>query len=219
MEKRRSLSLSAGILNIIAYAIYILLTMFLGYVTFIAIALIIDLNATASVNIYSIIGSCVVRLILAIISIVMSAKIIKLSKASVQDYNAAKSKILSVIIINFIVVAYGLISYLISGISADLLLISIGEILMFAIMLIVAILLIVDINKNKKLANQEQASIIAGSQTTVEPTIQPAIQPSLPVEPATPDDKVEKLERLNELKANGLISQEEYEKLKADIIK
>ena len=219
MEKRRSLSLSAGILNIIAYAIYILLTMFLGYVTFIAIALIIDLNATASVNIYSIIGSCVVRLILAITSIIMSAKIIKLSKASVQDYNAAKSKILSVIIINFIVVAYGLISYLISGISADLLLISIGEILMFAIMLIVAILLIVDINKNKKLANQEQASIIAGSQTTVEPTIQPAVQPSLPVEPAAPDDKVEKLERLNELKANGLISQEEYEKLKADIIK
>ena len=214
MERKRPITLSAGIVNIVAYAIYIILTGFVAYVALISLALINDLGASgaetaaATATIGGMLVACAIRLALAIVSIIMSAKLIKLSKASVQDYAAAKGKILSVAIINFIIVAYGLISYLTSGLDTSSLLISVGEILMFVAMLVVAILVIVDFKNNKKLADAEQAQIAAA-----------ASQPVEPAATATDDENLDKLAKLNEMKASGLISDEEYEQMKADLLK
>ncbi|MBR2909588.1 MAG: SHOCT domain-containing protein [Clostridia bacterium] len=214
MEKKRALTFSAGIMNIVAYSIYVILTAYVGYIALITIALIADLGgadaelaATATATITGLLVGCIFRLVLAIVSIVMSAKLIKISKASVQDYAKAKSKIISVIVINFIIVAYGFISYITSGLDASMLVVSIGEILMFVAMLVAAILLIVDIKNNKKLAEQEQAQIIASASAPATPA------------PTADDDKLDKLTKLNEMKANGLISDEEYEQMKADLLK
>lgn len=214
MERKRPITLSAGIVNIVAYAIYIILTGIVAYVALVSLAIINDLGASASetavatATIGGMLVACAIRLALAIVSIIMSAKLIKLSKASVQDYAAAKGKILSVAIINFIIVAYGLISYLTSGLDTSSLLISIGEILMFVAMLVVAILVIVDFKNNKKLADAEQAQIAAA-----------ASQPVEPAATATDDENLDKLAKLNEMKASGLISDEEYEQMKADLLK
>ena len=209
----RSKTKVAGILNIVAYSLYTLTTIVMAYLSFV---LIVGLggalseatgsgNSVVTTAIVSIIIPYLIRLALNIVCLVLSIRSLKLVKMSPADYEANKKRANALFVLNIIVVAFALLSIIISGFNAYVII----DVILWALLITAAVLYKVDMKKNAQALAQEQvqATTVAPA-SAVEPTVKPA-----------DDNSIEKLEKLNKLRTEGLITEEEYAKMKADLLK
>ena len=204
---KRSLLKAGSILNIIFSVVSVF---FYGYASFamyivLAIAHDLDSQATETIEILIMFIIIIAIAILSLITIVLSAIALKRSKLGVQEFNKNKGVVVFLNVITFILV--GLHCYYIFG--SELAFFSIINVSIFSL---TSIFVLVDLCKNKKaLKNAPVEEIMA----------QPAEQP-VEAQPTQvkPEENIEdRLIKLNNLKAQGLITEDEYNKLKQDLLK
>ena len=204
---KRSLLKAGSILNIIFSVISVC---FYGYASFaiyivFAIAHDLDSQATETLEILIMFIIIIAIAILSLITIVLSAIALKKSKLGVQEFNKNKGVVVFLNVVTFILV--GLHCYYIFG--SEFAFFSIINVSIFSL---TSIFVLVDLCKNKKaLKNAPVEEIMA------QPAEQPvAAQPTQ----VKPEENIEdRLIKLNNLKAQGLITEDEYNKLKQDLLK
>ncbi len=206
-QQKRNKTFTAAILNIVSYSIYILFT---AVLIITSISLLAGVATAGGADGAVVAGAAAglmvgyfIRLALDIVCLVLSCKCIKISKMSVQDYAAKKGIIASCYIINIILVVFGLISTLMSGIS----LLSLIDVALWAMLIVAAVFFAIDLKKNQEKVNQEQAQIFAETASSTKSAEEKEVS------------SIDKLDELNKMKADGLISDEEFEKMKKDLMK
>ncbi len=210
--ERRKKTFTAAVLNIVAYSIYIVFSaVLIFYITVLVMALLEASSSDADVaavlgSIATLIGSYVINIILDIICLILSCKCIKISKMSVQDYASKKSIVSALFVMNIIVVCLGVIGTLSSGISW----LSLIDLAIWAMLIVSTVFFAIDLKENQKQVQAEQAQVfesVASSTSTSAP------------EEKKEENVEQKIEELNKMKADGLITDEEFEKLKQDLMK
>ena len=211
MANKRTLTKAGAITSIVAWSLNILLGIYvvamLAYVISIAKAA-GQLDESVQAVIITSVASIVVSIGISILLLVFSVKILKFARLDNKEYAAKKGTILFVAIVNLLNVVYSIISMAQDGFDwtgAISILIVLG-------LLASAILILVDYSKNnKELQAQELAEKAVATEVKAEPEV---------VNPAPVEETVEdKLAKLNKMKADGLISEEEYNQMKADLLK
>lgn len=211
MENKRTLTKTGAILGIVAWSINILSLIFTGFFLLIAIDILIDINGSLPTSALSSIIKHVVAFVISIILIVYSAKSIKIANKDLPSFMKKKQTILFVAIVNLLNVCYNVFD-LIDLFSknreindTNTLILVASSIIVCLLLLVAGILMLVDVSKATKELNTLQTTP-AVEETTEQKQIQEE-----PVE--------DKLAKLNKMKEDGLISQEEYEKLKSEMLK
>lgn len=210
--ERRKKTFTAAVLNIVTYSIQIVFSaVLMFYIIVLVMALLEASNSDADAaavlgSIVTLIGSYVINIILDIICLILSCKCIKISKMSVQDYASKKSIVSALFVMNIIVVCLGVIGTLASGISW----LSLIDLAIWAMLIVSAVFFAIDLKENQKQVQAEQAQVfesVASSTSTSAP------------EEKKEENVEQKIEELNKMKADGLITDEEFEKLKQDLMK
>ena len=196
---KRPMTLVSGILGLVSHVMNLVFT-------FMNIALVFALIADLEYNPEAT-GAFIAALILVVISLTISIVVFVFSILALTTWNKApevykskKSKIIVAIVFAFLgIVASYLVSNMIVAILTTLMFIA------------AAVLAIVDLClENKRLA----AAGVTAENATEEAA------PAVEAAPATKADDIEaKIEKLNDMKANGLINDEEYEELKKKYIR
>ena len=201
MNYKRSLSKAAAILNIIINAFNTLIYAYLGYVMYIvaAIASNVDTQGNSKLMLLPIVLSTVATILISLLSVVivvLSALTLKNNKLSIIEFNKRKGTHVATLVLTLISIALHLVNIFCSTSSF------IGYVSLVVLSLI-AIFFIIDLSKNKKaLKNPE----LFNEQNTVE---------QQPIEQTIE----EKIAKLNNMKEQGLISEEQYNSLKQDLLK
>ena len=201
---KRPLAKAGSIINIIISAISLIYYAYASYIMYIVSVLALKLEDEASTTgsellVYFIIMLSIFALSIAII--VLSSLIIKNCKLSIQDYNKKKKINIALFLITTLVVALHLF-YLIS--------VGFGFMSIICIITLVLtnIFLLADLRKNKKALKNPPEEILEQNTTSSQPA------------PVKPQESIEdRLIKLNDLKIKGLISEEEYNSLKQDLLK
>lgn len=234
MKTKRPLTLTAGILTIILNVIVALATAYLAFLTYLIVSVAIGVGSqngqTPDADFMSAIimlVELVAQIVLAIVMIVLSSIMLKNHKLAPADYKKKKGIFIAVAIILFLQTAsriYDVISVLADS-TGDNLLFVVAYVLIIAVSLMSAIFIIVDYNKNDKLlaAAELETANISTPQTTVTASTTESTPTETPVAPAQEAPKAEttedKLAKLNELKTNGVITEEEFETMKSKLMK
>lgn len=213
MEKKRNMTKAGGIMAIVAYSVNILLLLYSAFALYIVIAALAGSNpdaetqAAIQVAIMSMLPVVLGALAISIVMIVLCSKLLKTTKLSPLDYSKKKGMIIFIIVILFLHGVVGLYqsfaelsewtNYL--NIVISLILIASG------------ILITIDFAKNSKEAS---AQMVAEQQAKAD-EIAKANEETKAVSDESLEDK---LEKLNNMKAEGLITEEEYDKMKADLL-
>lgn len=211
MENKRTLTKTGAILGIVAWSINILSLIFTGFFVMLAIDIMIDINGSLPTTALSSIIELLVTFVISIILIVFSAKSIKIANKDLQTFMKKKQTIMFVAIVNLLNVCYSvfdLIDLFSENGSIDdnyTLIVVAASIIVCLLLLIAGIMMLVDVSKATK-----ELKTLQTTQAVEETTEQKQVQEE-PVE--------DKLAKLNKMKEDGLISQEEYEKLKAEMLK
>lgn len=201
MNYKRSLSKAAAILNIIINAFNTLIYAYLGYVMYIVavIASNVDTQSNSKLILLPIILSTVATILISLLSVVivvLSALTLKNNKLSTIEFNKRKGTHVATLVLTLISIALHLVNVFCSTS------IFIGYVSL-VILGLIAIFFIIDLSKNKKaLKNPE----LFNEQNTVE---------QQPIEQTIE----EKIAKLNNMKEQGLISEEQYNSLKQDLLK
>lgn len=210
-KQKRPLTLAGAILNIIGYSVNIVATGYAIFATWLVLSIALDLGASGdeSVTLMStLIGTLigyVIRIALSITSIVLSAKAIKISKMSIEDFETKKKTLWALYIINLVLVFYGLFSL---GMSLDTVTIYILiDAVIWILLGLAALFFALDLGKNKKAADAQK---IATTQSA--PVVEETKKDS-------EENTIEKLSELNKMKEDGLITEEEYNNMKSDLLK
>lgn len=191
---KRPMTLTAGILGIVSHA----LMMILSLVSVVGIIAILDLGASsgadpdalAAVGIISLI-LIVICVVVGILGLIFNILAVKTWNKSTADYKAKKGKIITAIVFNFI--GAGVIF-----IAGNIII----SVLVMLMLIASAVLLIVDLCLEKK-----RVPVEAQVQETAKETV------------AKKTDLEDRIEKLNNMKDQGLISEEEYQELKKSYIK
>ena len=203
---KRSLTKAGSIINII---LSVISTFFYGYASFamyivVAIAHDIDSQAQETSQLIAMFIVMMAIAVLSIVTIVLSAIAIKKSKLSIHEFNRRKGSVVALFICTMILA--GLHVYYIIG--SELAFFSIINTIMFSI---TSLFVLIDLCKNKKALKNAPVEEIMD---------QPAKQP-VEAQPTQvkPEENIEdRLIKINNLKAQGLITEDEYNKLKQDKI-
>lgn len=211
MTNKRTLTKAGAIVSIVSWSLNILLGAYLlGVLAYILMAYssmgVMDAEVQAVLLSTGI--TVIISLAISIILVVYSVRTLKYSKLDCKEYASKKGTILFVAIVNLLNVVYSIVSMFDSGFDWT----SIVSILIVLGLLASAILIIVDFCKNNK---ELQAQELAEKTAQTEVQAQPEVVNPEPVEETVED----KLAKLNKMKADGLISEEEYNQMKADLLK
>ncbi len=153
MERtKRSLTLTAAILNIISYSIYILFTILALYqdIAFLLISGNSGIEATlikATIAFFVLIYG--IRLALGISMLILSAKLIKISRLQPKEFLAKRTTMNACYVINIIIVTLGIIAYL----NGNVALTTIGlliDVVLWTILVLASVLIAVDRSKAQK---------------------------------------------------------------------
>ncbi len=210
MENKRKLTKVGSILSIIAWSLNILALIVTGIFVLFVIATLNELGSEDLTSLYSNLISLVVSFVISIFLIVYSAKAIKLSNVDLETYMTKKSTILFVAIVNLLNAFYSVIEISKSAKSLTdtiVIITFILTILVCVLLLVSGIMILVDYFK----ANNKLKTL----QTTSQNEVNEENSEQKPEE----ETIEEKLEKFNKMKEDGLISEEEYEKLKSDLLK
>lgn len=213
MNNKRTLTKAGGIVSIVAWALNILLGAYLlGVLAYFMMVYssmgVMDPELQAAL--LSSVITVIIPLAISIILVVYSIRTLKYSKLDCKEYASKKGTILFVAIVNLLNVVYSIISMIDSGFDWT----SVVSILIVLALLASAILILIDFSKAQKEANAEKLA----EQTAQ--NIESANQTQTVVDAQVKEETIEdKLEKLNKMKADGLISEEEYNQMKADLLK
>lgn len=213
---KRPLTLTGAILGVVANAI--------NAVYFI-ISLIILGDIAAYAGAYLPAGIIVVYVLLLGISIaglVLSILTIKTWNKDSETYRKKKGLIITSIVFNFVSTLFLLTCVFISAGS-----VIVYYIILMLMIMAAGVLCLVDLClEGKRSANNHVAeAVVADVQPTTVVTPVAEVQPAQPVVQAQPvtekaaNTLEDKIEKLNSMKENGLITDEEYKELKANYIK
>lgn len=209
---KRPLSKTAAILNIVLYSVYLVSCLFY---CFIAIDL---LRLSATLGGIFLVAALIIATI-SILQIVFGAKILKICGASKQEYANKKGVVIASIVFSFIVCLF-----IIIGFFEQTEVISIVFGIIFLGGFITSnIFLLIDLSKNKKLPDGEfvQQPQFSDTSTVVNNNYDHSQQPTKPqtVENNLNTNTFEaKLSKLNLLKEQGVLSEHEFNSLKAKLI-
>lgn len=205
MENKRTLTKAGSILGIVAWSINILVMSYSLFIVFLFVDISTSLDSEVSSDGLILLFRLIFNIAISIVLIVMSAKTIKASNKDVQTFVSKRSIINFAAVVNIINACYCIYNVICSSFSIiDLIL----DIVICALLLVSGILILVDLSKANKLLQTLPQSI---PEQQVQNTEQQVETKSETIE--------DKLEKLNKMKENGLISEEEYEKLKKDLLK
>lgn len=210
MNNKRTLTKAGGIVSIVAWALNILMCLYLGYIIMVLYAF-----ASASdvdvMGYYSLlIGSTIGSLVVSILLLVYSIKVLKFTKLNCKEFVAKKGTIIFVAVVNILNFIYSIYSMI--GVGFDWT--SAVSLVIALALLTSAILILIDFSKAQKEANAEKLA----EQTAQ--NIESANQTQTVVDAQVKEESIEdKLEKLNKMKVDGLISEEEYNQMKADLLK
>ena len=223
MQRKRSLTLAGSILNIIAYAINIISLLYTAYLVVVIIALANGLggnDASSGIAIGTLIGQIVGGFLISIVMIVLSSMLIRMRKLSAKEFDKKKIIPIFVIVFDFLHFGFGIMSNL-KGIIQEFNYLLIISILINICQLVAGILILVDFSKNAKYVKEEATMALANGANNSEPVQTTAQEQSQSPasENVLSDDKIKKLEELSKLRNDGLITEEEYQNLKNDLLK
>lgn len=211
MNNKRTLSKAGSIVSIVSWSINILLYIYLGYVLLVLISLISASGSGADASaVFALISTVVASLAISIVLLIYSIRILKFTKLDAKEFVAKKGTIIAIAVINILNALYGLFSLIGSEFdwtSAVSIVISLG-------LLASAVLLIVDFVKCQKEAQAEKLAEKAAATAEQENTTQTVVD--VQVKEESVEDKIEKL---NKMKADGLITEDEYNQMKSDLLK
>ena len=216
---RRTLTQTAAILNIVIYSI-----LAIGYGTTAFFGFIFSdwgyqINANIGGAIFSAIGTAIFfitipLLVISILQIVFSAKILKVISAPKQKFAKSFGIIITSIVYSFLHIVFIIIGF----ISTEINIISMIELI---VLVLIIIFFIVDMAKNKNhddypnpLNNtqNQQSPMYSDSSVEIDRNYRPT-----PTQTSTSEFETQ-LERLVSLKEQGMINQEEFDKLKQNLI-
>lgn len=213
MENKKTMTKTGSIMSIVAYSINIALLLYSSIILCLFITAIAGTNPDAETQVaiqsalLAFLPATLGAVAISIVMIVLCSKILKYSKLSAVEFDRKKGTIIFVICILFLHGVVGLYQ------SFD----GIGEWtsyinIIISLMLIASgILLTIDFANNSKVANAQ----IAAEQQAKAAEVEKANAEAKVVESETLEDK---LEKLNKLKTDGLITEEEYSKMKSDLL-
>ena len=188
---KRPMTLTASILGTVMHALYTISEL-------IMFALVIDLMGGSSVDSSStiVIVAMVIAMLLSIVSLVFNALSIPSWNKSPAIFRKKRGLVITAIVFNFIVVLLILISCFTSAVG-------VLDVILMLVIVASSVLYIVDLSIEKKRVEKlEELNAVV---------VQPEVK-------NTTSDLEDKIEKLNNMKANGLITDEEYNQLKKDYI-
>ena len=208
---KRSLIKAGSIINIIFSVIS---TFFYGYFTFavyIALALVDSFDGTADeiTDVRAMFIISIAIFILSITVIVLSAIALKKSKLNVRTFHKNKGAVVALLVCTILL---ALLNIYYIGLSEIALLLIINMI----VYVLTSIFVLVDLCKNKKALKNAPVEEIM-TQTAEQPAEQAVSTKPTQVRPV--ENIEDRLIKLNSLREQGLITNEEYEKLKQDLLK
>lgn len=211
MNNKRTLSKAGSIVSIVSWSLNILLYIYLGYVLLVLFSLINASGSGADASaVIALISSVVASLAISIALLIYSIRILKFTKLGAKEFVAKKGTIIAIAVINILNALYCLFSLIGSEFdwtSAVSIIIALG-------LLASAVLLIVDFVKCQKEAQAEELAEKATATAEQENTTQTVVD--VQVKEESVEDK---LEKLNKMKADGLITEDEYNQMKSDLLK
>ena len=188
---KRPMTLTGFIISTVMIAVYAGFSLF-------TLTLMIDLFSMANqtTGLVTVLALCLVELAFAVVSLVLNAISIRAWNKSPELYKKAKGKIITATVFNFI-----LIVLLIIGIAGTTEGVPVLNILIILALIASNVLAYVDLGMEKKRALKLEAEGGAGEEDENEP-----------------NDVEKKIEKLNTMKEQGLITDAEYEELKKSYI-
>lgn len=205
---KRSLIKAGSILNIIFSTIS---TIFYGYFSFavyIALALVDSFDGTAdeTTNIKAMFIVTLAIFVLSITVIVLSAIALKKCKLNVKEFHKNKGAVVTLLICTILLSILHI--FYVQG--SEIALFSIFNTIVFTLS---SIFVLAGLCKNKKaLKNAPEEEIVEQPVQTTQPAVDSQTQ-------TKSGDVTDRLLKLNSLREQGLITNEEYEKLKQDLLK
>ncbi len=187
---KRPMTLTAFIIGTVVQAIYACFSLF-------TLTLVIDLlsASTETTGVVTVVALCLVELAFAVVSLVLNALAIKAWNKSPEFYTKGKGKIITATVFNFIMIVL-----LIIGIAGSTEGVPVLNILIILALIATNVLAYVDLGLEKKRVAKLEAEGGAGE------------------EEEEPNDVEKKIEKLNTMKEQGLITDTEYEELKRSYI-
>lgn len=211
MNNKRTLSKAGSIVSIISWSLNILLYVYCGYILLVLISLMNSSGAGADTSAVAVlISSVVASLAISIVLLIFSIRILKFTKLGAKEFVAKQGTIIAIAVVNILNALYCFFSMIgneFDWTSAVSIVIALG-------LLASAVLLIVDFVKCKKQAQAEELAEKAAVAAEQENTTQTVV--NVQVKEESVEDK---LEKLNKMKADGLITEDEYNQMKADLLK
>lgn len=206
MENKRKLTKVGSILSIIAWSLNILSLIASGILVLLVFDILISAGGEIATSAYTSLMQLIIAFVISILLIVYSAKAISTSNKDLESYMKKKSSILFVAIVNLLNAFYSIIDLtdtLTDNGTLDTftIIIMVASIIVCLLLLVSGIMISVDYSRaNKEFKSLQTTKVETSEQNNEEPV-------------------EEKLEKLNKMRKNGLISEEEYEKLKSDLLK
>lgn len=214
---KRTLTQTAAILNIVVYSLMAIGYAFISFISFIFSDLGADIDAIIGGAFFTTIASTLIfislpLLVVSILQIIFSSKILKVISASKEKFAKSFGIIITSIVFSSIYVVFIVINMISTNVVN---IISILELIAFVLIIT---FFIVDMAKNKNhddyvtpLTNTQQTPLYSDSSVEIDRNYHKTAQ--------TSSDLEQKLKRLTSLKQQGMISQEEFEKLRQSAIK
>lgn len=211
MNNKRTLSKAGSIVSIVSWSLNILLYIYIGYVLLVLISLMNASGSGADASAVTVLFlSVVASLAISIVLLISSIRILKFTKLDSKEFVAKKRTIIAIAVINILNALYCLFSLIGSEFdwtSAVSIIIALG-------LLASAVLLIVDFVKCQKEAQAEELAEKTAATAEQENTTQTVVDVQVKEESVE-----EKLEKLNKMKTDGLITEDEYNQMKSDLLK
>ncbi len=189
---KRPMTLTAFIMGTVVQAIYACFSLF-------TLTLVIDVlsASTDTTGAATVLALCLVELAFAVVSLVLNALVIKAWNKSPEFYKKEKGKIIAATVFNFIMIVL-----LIIGIAGSTEGVPVLNIIIILALIATNVLAYVDLGLERKRVEKLEAEGATVEEDEKEAT-----------------DVERKIEKLNTMKEQGLITDAEYEELKKSYIK